>query len=200
MAQVAGNCGHPQCPLQHPPVVRPLPEAVRQQLADAFAEQSQSDFRIFENSLEDVEECHRLHFLQMACEKIAKAYRLRDIALLEEAELYSHVAFTKFIQTILKSPQIKELYTSSDGRRQKRRRNMERYARPLAEKIEKLAPAVDRGQTPANVEYPWVEGESVYIPCRYPFSHLNLRGYDEKEFLKLLKTVIYNYEQIVLNG
>lgn len=100
--------------------------------------------------MQDAEECHRLHFLQMACEKIAKAYRLRDTVTFTENDLYSHVAFSGFILNFLKSQQLVARYRNYDAKR----RHMERYAKGLAKNIEKLAPAVDSDRTPENSEYP----------------------------------------------
>ena len=42
----------------------------------AYARQGHSDFAIYQLlALRGVAVCHPLHYLQMACEKIAKAYR-----------------------------------------------------------------------------------------------------------------------------
>ena len=115
MAQVSGDCELSTCPLQTPKVNVSLSRELEAQLAKAYALQSQSDFRVYrllmqstglpETDLPGVEECHSLHYLQMACEKVAKAYRLRDTLGFSEENLYSHVAFSGFIQNLLKSPQ-----------------------------------------------------------------------------------------------
>lgn len=133
----------------------------------------------------------------MACEKIAKAYRLRDTPSFTESDLYSHAAFSKFILAFLKAPQLRGRYGSRDAKR----RHIERYARGLAAEIEKLAPAVDREQTPANVEYPWMSGETIYIPTRhrYPVSR-RLAEPAGQDFLKLIEIAIRDYETIALLG
>ena len=138
----------------------------------------------------EAEECHRLHFLQMACEKIAKAYRLRDAETFTTNDLYSHVAFSKFILYFLRTQQLKERYRAQEAKR----RQMERYARILAIEIEKLAPAVDRDQTPENAEYPWIIGETIFVPCRhrYPVSRL-LGEQGGRDILKLIEIAIENY-------
>jgi hypothetical protein len=59
-------------------------------VAAAYLQQGRSDFDIYKK-LVDVPECHRLHYLQMACEKIAKAYRLRDTQTSLEENLLSFV-------------------------------------------------------------------------------------------------------------
>ena len=133
----------------------------------------------------------------MACEKIAKAYRLRDTLSFSEEDLYSHVAFSGFVQNLLKAPEIKSRFRGRDAKRL----HLERYARRLAREIEKLAPAVDRGQTPANAEYPWVEGEAIRVPCQFSFNNLSkLKDRDGLEFLKLIDIAITDYETIRLSG
>ncbi len=145
---------------------------------------------MYRDFLQDAEECHRLHFLQMACEKIAKAYRLSDAETFATNDLYSHVAFSKFILYFLRTQQLKERYRTQDAKR----RQMERYARTLALEIEKLAPAVDRDQTPENAEYPWLVGETVFVPCRhrYPISRL-LGEQGGRDILNLIEIAIDDY-------
>ncbi len=202
MAQVSGDCELNNCPLQAPKEVVALSKELETRLAQAYALQSQSDFRVYRALLQsadllETEECHRLHYLQMACEKIAKAYRLRDTRSFSEEDLYSHVVFSGFIQTLLKAPQIKERFRAKDAKR----RQLERYARSLAREIEKLAPAVDRGRTPANVEYPWVIEQTVFVPCQFSFVNLSmLKDTEGREFLKLVEIAITDYETIRLSG
>lgn len=170
--------------------------AFRLPLAKAYATQSQSDYAVYE-LLASVEECHRLHYLQMACEKIAKAYRLRDTqAPLEEA-LTSHVAFSKFVDNLLASPQIRQRYQSRGAKL----REAGHTAHALAREIEKLAPAVDRNRSPINAEYPWISGSDVVVPCLYTYPNLRLLTEPGgREFLKLLKTAIEDFNTIHIHG
>ncbi len=112
-------------------------------------------------------------------------------------DLYSHIVFSKFITGFLKSTPVKRRYLSQDSKR----RQMERYARSLAVEIEKLAPAVNREQMPANVEYPWTAGAAIFVPCRhdYPVSH-RLREQGGRDFLKMLEIAIEDYQDIDLSG
>jgi hypothetical protein len=147
--------------------------------------------------LQNAEECHRLHFLQMACEKIAKAYRLRDTESFTEDDLYSHVVFSKFILGFLKARQLKERNRSRDAKR----RHIERFARGLAAGIEKLAPAVDREQMPENAEYPWVNGRVVSVPARHRYAVSGeLAEPAGQDFLKLIGIAIEDYQSITLAG
>lgn len=133
----------------------------------------------------------------MACEKIAKAYRLRDTRSFAEDNLYSHVAFSRFISDFLKAKALRERYRSQDAKR----RHMERYARGLAASIERLAPAVDRERTPANTEYPWMDGSTVFVPTKYRFAvSEQLAEPAGQDFLRLILTAIEDFPNIVLSG
>lgn len=197
MTQVKGDCRRHGCPLQAPPAAPEWTPQIRARLADAYAEQSRSDFAVYSLHLQNAEECHRPHYLQMACEKIAKAYRLRDLVSFDLDDLYSHIVFSKFITGFLKSTPVKRRYLSQESKR----RQVERYARSLAVEIEKLAPAVDREQTPANVEYPWTAGAAIFVPCRHDYSVSHrLREQGSRDFLKMLEIAIEDYQNIDLSG
>ena len=111
--------------------------------AEAYAKQSRSDFAVYELltqavALNQIEQCHSLHYLQMACEKIAKAYRFRDTDTPIENLLTSHVAFSKIIVGLLRSPEILKRYHKKDAML----RQSIHFARRLGREIELLAPAV----------------------------------------------------------
>ncbi len=145
---------------------------------------------MYQVHLKNAEDCHRLHYLQMACEKIAKAYRLREAETFTENDLYSHTAFSKFILFFLKTPRLRSRYRAQDAKR----RQIERYARSLAIAIEKLAPAVDRANTPANAEYPWIENNKVFVPIRHQFDAARrLLEPAGQDFLALIEIAITDY-------
>lgn len=165
-------------------------QATRIRMADAYAEQSRSDFAVYQVHLQGAEECHRLHYLQMACEKIAKAYRLRDPISFNPDDLYSHAVFSKFIVGFLKSSTTQNRYQSQNSKR----RQMDRYAKSLATEIERLAPAVDRENRPDNAEYPWMTGETIFVPCRHAFPISRLLGEQGgRDILKLFEIAIEDY-------
>jgi hypothetical protein len=144
----------------------------REVWASAFAVQSQSDWQVYARltAEPEVPACHKLHYLQMACEKIAKAYRCRDTSASLEELLKRHVGFAKFIGSFLASPSIKEAYRGRDAQLQE----VSRLTRALAREIEKLAPAVDRAGSPENAEYPWESGADIIAPCQYTYPRLSL--------------------------
>src|SRR4051812_12225841 len=113
-----------------------MPPPSREVWASAFALQSRSDWQVFDRLAADPRSsaCHELHYLQMACEKIAKAYRCRDTAANLEELLTKHVGFTKFMGSFLASPSIKDAYRGRDAQR----REVAKLARVLAREIERL--------------------------------------------------------------
>jgi hypothetical protein len=86
--------------------------ATREEWAAAYCRQGLSDWRLFLElqGREDVPRCHSLHFLQMATEKLAKAYRFRDTSTEVDTLLTSHVGFSRFLNAYLLSPQMRERY------------------------------------------------------------------------------------------
>lgn len=166
----------------------------REAWASAFAEQSRSDWQVYISLAAEprIPTCHELHYLQMACEKIAKAYRCRDTAANLEELLKRHVGFAKFIGSFLASPSIKEAYSGRDAQL----RQIARIARVLAREIEKLAPAVDRAGSPENAEYPWESGDDVVVPCRYGYPRLSLlTSPGGRTLLKLVSRAIQDFEK-----
>ena len=94
-------------------------------------------------------DCQSLHFLQMACEKLAKA-RLCMTGADPKTLQSSHAYVAKQLPTIV----LDEL--ASEKAKPKVRRDIVKHARRLAREIELLAPAVDAGgKRPDNCEYPW---------------------------------------------
>ena len=163
--------------------------------ATGFALQSQSDWAIYQKLADDkdVPRCHALHYLQMACEKIAKAYRCRDTAATLDSLMSRHVGFRKFLESFLKSPTVKQAYHGHEAQRQQ----LARLARKLAAGTESLAPAVGRETSPQNAEYPWADGDVVVAPCAFGYPDLSLLSEPGgRTFLKLVAWAIHDYDVI----
>jgi hypothetical protein len=139
-----------------------------QQWSKAFAAQARVDWQTWNllrnNPDFSVPVCHRLHFLQMACEKVCKAHLcLQGInpSLVQS----SHAYVAKTLPIIC--------------REQLRRRKLRagrldavvHFAKRLAREIELLAPSVDDGgRRPDNCEYPWVDGlDCIHLPAEWQF-------------------------------
>jgi hypothetical protein len=162
----------------------------REAWAAAFAMQAQSDWTVHKLLAADktLPRCHALHYLQMATEKLAKAYRYRDTM----DEPFGHVVFAKFINGFLLSPAIKSEYRNRDAHLQELRKN----ARNLAREIEKLAPAVDRTSSPQNAEYPWSQGDDIVTPCQYGYPSLSLlQEPGGRAFLKLVERLMLDFKR-----
>lgn len=136
--------------------------------SQAFARQAESDLDAREAIVAAdprQPECHALHFLQMACEKLCKASMIAaGTDPLEVQRSHAHIA--KHLPTIVR------LYLSREAGRRARDQWIVDAIRPLARKIELLNPAVlDGGRSPENAEYPWLapDGVSVIPPVDHHF-------------------------------
>ncbi|MCA9527712.1 MAG: hypothetical protein KC549_15595 [Myxococcales bacterium] len=138
-------------------------------------------------------DCHTLHYLQMACEKVAKAYRIRDLDAEIEELTQHHVGFARFVRAFLLSPAMRPDFEHQAARLQAVMRGMH----TLAREIERLAPAVDRELRPDNSEYPWLAGGTVVAPCDYDFPNLSLlMAASGRALLKLVRRAMDEFEQI----
>jgi hypothetical protein len=112
-----------------------------------------------------VEYAHRLHYLQMVCEKLAKAYQIRADE--KEPPEFSHKVFVRFLQTLI-------------GRKDMRTRlgyesvvQFRAYIKSLLDvalEVEGLAPSA-AGLSRPNPEYPWRDlgSGNVLAPVDFNF-------------------------------
>jgi hypothetical protein len=130
----------------------------------AFARQSQSDFEARDHLLQNARlpQCHQLHYLQMAMEKLAKAHLVAEGS--DSTTIQgSHAYIAKVIPLI-----VRQMLSRTSGKGQAW---VVDAIRQLTRKIELLAPAVDDGgAVPSNCEYPWqtANGEIV-TPADHDF-------------------------------
>jgi hypothetical protein len=74
--------------------------------SEAFLTQAKSDWQVYEHLNETgFPACHALHYLQMASEKLAKAYLLAGISEIEDVRS-THRAFTRVLQLIARSKRL----------------------------------------------------------------------------------------------
>lgn len=137
-----------------------------------YARQAQADFRMYQTLEGDprIEVCHRLQFLQMACEKLVKATMcsagedpLGDIQT-------SHAYVKRHLPTILRAE------ARLVNLPQAKAREVQHRGRHIAEEIDVLAPAVKRGGLrPDNCEYPWEDNNGVlHVPLDWSFTPAQL--------------------------
>ena len=130
-----------------------------------YARQADADFNTFKSiQAMPVPPCHKLQFLQMACEKLVKVHLCgegTDPKTLQSSHAY--VATT--LPVVLRQQAI---FVNFQGGKAREALN---HARHLAQEIDVLAPAVKRGgQRLDNCEYPWEDsGAVVRVPLDWTF-------------------------------
>ena len=155
-------------------------------------EQARSDHRVF--LLLDqpgVSPCHPLHYLQMATEKLGKAYFWRSGV----APASSHVSFSRFLQALAsRRGEGYGLIPSCLGFKHPDglRRWVETVA-PLAHEVERLAPSL-AGDGP-NPEYPWPRGAPTHAPTLHRFGVWDrmTRQSQGRQFLRVLDAAIARF-------
>ena len=135
--------------------------------AEAFRRQAVSDYQIFKrfstpNS--EVAYCHRLHFLQMATEKLAKSFLIGSAS---ESPKKTHLALVRFLRVLSGNPDIRERLKFANNPKQFKA-YIDRLI-PLAARIEALAP-IGGDLERLNPEYPWLGGQNeVICPADHDF-------------------------------
>jgi hypothetical protein len=136
--------------------------------ARCYARQADADLKAWEYYETHPEaataECHKLLFLQMACEKLCKAHLIQSGT--PPASLQTSHGY---VATPLPAILLQLLLDLKQDRR--RVRGVLVALRHLCSEIELLSPAVDRnGQRPDNCEYPWEDGRGVvHSPLDWSF-------------------------------
>ena len=156
----------------------------------AYARQADADFRaweLYERYPEAVAtECHKLLFLQMACEKLCKAHLLsRSVS--PRALQTSHAYIAGVLPVIVRE-QILRMRQDLNGLN-----GVMQQVSYLANEIEVLNPAVDRdGRRPENCEYPWDDAAGVlHSPLNWTFHPSRLLiAPTGRTFLKLVRIAI----------
>jgi hypothetical protein len=135
--------------------------------ARAFAKQGASELTVYQE-LETLRssgklkaDCHELHFLQMALEKIGKAYVLRFGNAQIQNHRSSHDVVDLFMKNVQRDPAFKTLLGAAE--------TLRKEVRNLAVAIEQLSPAIERGFSPQNCEYPWSDGSKLTVPVDVKF-------------------------------
>ncbi|MBN1612677.1 MAG: hypothetical protein JW940_38995 [Polyangiaceae bacterium] len=158
-------------------------------LAFAFARQAMADFRTYQflertaiGEAEPIPVCHRLLFLQMACEKLSRARLYRqasDLGQVKELHTYTE----KQLPIILRETYARQY-------RHHAAPHLVQRWRDLAAVVQVLAPAAEAGGArPDNCEYPWTTTDgSVVSPIDHPFECARLlRAPGGTTFLKVLE-------------
>jgi len=137
----------------------------------AYAKQARADLMAREALLwTDCPPCQHLHFLQMACEKLAKAHRCLGGS--EPSSLMGgHGVAARVLPQIAKEMLRRAAFRSDLETAPSALVSM---VRQLAREIDLLAPSVDDdGRRPDNCEYPWESADgSLHVPAEHNFGSL----------------------------
>lgn len=110
-------------------------------------------------------ECHLLHYLQMATEKLSKAYLWRSGHVPPKA----HVGFVRFLRALVdrRSADLDRIANSMGFARREDLENWVRNVQTLAYDLQNIAPA-EAGNGP-NPEYPWPHEAPLHCPVDHNF-------------------------------
>lgn len=147
----------------------------------AYFKQARADYDLFLilEKTENIPLCHRLHYLQMMTEKLAKGFRTPKGGI-EYA--HTHEAFVPFLRIVKSRPEFIFLRGAMT------KNQFDAYIvglYPLAERIQRLAPDLATGPNP---EYPWATQQSIVAPIEFSFPDINLNAKDVR--LNKLLTLI----------
>lgn len=139
-----------------------------------------------------VEVCHSLHYLQMATEKMGKAFLLAHNEISAEDAERNHEGFAKYIKIAARNH---ALARKLEMRPEKFRDLINDRFVPLAQRIEQLAPALAKGG--ANPEYPWRDNSGFNIPCQWDFDPVvqDLTR-SRAMFQRLIETLIQHFADL----
>ena len=156
--------------------------------AIGYSRQARADFDTWRSLQESavVPECHKLIFMQMACEKLTKAHLCQLGSSPHDLEK-SHAYIAKNLPIVIKQQ------IAYSGMNPKNAAWIIRHTKHLAQEIELLAPAVQRGgQRPDNCEYPWEDARGqLHIPLDWTFSTSKLLLVQAgRTFVKLVREAL----------
>jgi HEPN domain-containing protein len=132
--------------------------------------QAQSDLALFiQLRRSGAQECHLLHYLQMATEKLSKAYLWRS----GHAPPKTHTGFVRFLKALLdrRDPELERVAkTLAFGRPE----DLDKWVasvQTLAYSLQNIAPA--EAKDGPNPEYPWPHENPVHCPSDHAFALWN---------------------------
>jgi hypothetical protein len=161
----------------------------------AFIKQARNDWAAYQRTLHPSwSVCDRLHYLQMATEKLGKALLIGGKTDLDRL-MGSHAAFVKFLRIAannyylpvklgMTKAQLKAYFTQF---------------LPMAHEIEILAPALAQGGP--NPEYPWADKSGqIFVPADYSFPLTKLlQSPSGLHLVKYIRIFIAEFEKLFLS-
>jgi len=157
--------------------------------SEVFLAQAKSDWRVYEHLRQTpLPEGHALHYLQMATEKLAKAYLLADLSESQSIRL-THRALTRFLKLCARIQGLQGEMGMTPGQF---RAHIQQLL-PLAFEIEKLAPDLALGGP--NPEYPWEMPKGTFhVPADHKFAvSALLNDSHGHKLIKLVRTALEKF-------
>ncbi|HTU25627.1 MAG TPA: hypothetical protein VMF30_09535 [Pirellulales bacterium] len=155
-------------------------------------QQARSDHEVFLLlRREGISACHLLHYLQMATEKLAKAYFWRT-----NAPPKSHAGFVKFLRSLGGTP---TAHRSSMAKRFafNRFEDFQRWifaVLPIAYDLERITPAL--ASDGPNSEYPWPHAKPANAPVSYEFDVWNsLAKHQGRELMRFVHRAVERFSE-----
>ena len=153
-----------------------------------FLVQARSDFMVFQflRRADSFPSCHALHYLQMATEKLGKAY-----AYGQSDSQYTHKALVRFLRTLGHNRQAQRQLGFE--RRTQQWKNALKKSTEIAFEVEILAPKL--AQNGPNPEYPWPPHDPRFAPAEHAFALWDeLRSEGGRRFLELIELLFAKAE------
>ncbi|HVS70412.1 MAG TPA: hypothetical protein VHQ47_04070 [Phycisphaerae bacterium] len=153
----------------------------------AFLRQARSDNAARQHFARvGVEQCHQLHYLQMATEKLAKGMRANDVN--RDPPEFTHAAFVNGLRAIRRLPHMWRRLGFKDDAHFAAFINS---LLPLAGRVERLAPAFAGKRNP-NAEYPWApaSGQHAIAPADFTFPEFDPRNPQVAKLLWLVDNLV----------
>lgn len=161
-----------------------MPSLLDFEWSKAYAIQAISDLNAYSVLAQgSADQCHLLHYLQMASEKVCKAYLCLSNGHNHVKKKHNYVA--------LHLPLIARRFLAESGGRRSQIQNI----KTLSREIEVLAPAVHKGfSREDNCEYPWADTSGkVIVPCKFSFPGISVSDRRINLLLRVLRTAAEAY-------
>ena len=133
---------------------------------------------------------HQIHYLQMATEKLGKAYFWRSGA----PPPHSHAGFVQFLRSLsgITAKEQRHIAQVFQFKRMKDFQNFVRAILPMAYALERLAPAL--ANDGPNPEYPWPQNAPRFAPVSFDFEFWSqLQSGRGRHFLEVVGQAIWNF-------
>jgi hypothetical protein len=160
---------------------------------DVWWQQARSDHRVFELLRgRGIAQCHSLHYLQMATEKIAKAYFWRS----GSPPPRSHAGFVQFLRFLgqVRQNDQDRIANLFSFRRFADFQSWIRATLPIAYDLERLTP--DLANDGPNPEYPWPHAQPGTAPVNHKFAiWSSLTSVQGRNLMRFIHTAVDRFPE-----